>query len=95
MTTDRLERISAILILALTVLVPVAAAGQTVPVAFHWSPPTDGAAVYYYMVYASRDDEEFRFEGASSDTNFVLQAELGVEYRIRVSGISTAGHEGE
>lgn len=95
MTTDRLFRITSLFLLAITVLIPASAAGDTVPVSFHWSPPTDGAPVYVYLVYASRNDEAFRYEDARTDTTFVLQAELGVEYRIRVTGVSQAGHHSE
>jgi len=64
-------------------------------VSFHWNPPSDGAPVDHYIVYASQNDEEFRFETIRNDTTYVLEAQLGVEYRICVSGVSVAGHEGE
>lgn len=95
MTTDRRERISTGFFIALLVLLPTFALGQTVPVSFHWSPPSDGAPVDHYIVYTSQNDEEFRFETVRTDTIFVLQAHLGVEYRIRVSGVSAEGHEGD
>jgi hypothetical protein len=76
------------------VLLPTLALGQTVPVSFHWTPPIEGAPVDHYIVYASQNDEEFRFETIRSDTTYVFEAQLGVEYRIRVSGVSAAGHEG-
>jgi hypothetical protein len=94
LTTDRLERISISLLLALSALLPAVAAGETVPVDFHWSPPTEGAPVHFYAVYAARDDEAFRFEAVTHDTTYVLQAELGVEYRITVQGVTETGVEG-
>ena len=60
-------------------LLPTLALGQTVPVPFHWTPPTDGAPVDHYIVYAAQNDEEFRFETIRSDTTYVLEAQLGVE----------------
>ncbi len=96
MTTDRLERISIVLALVLVALLPAVASGQTtVPISFHWSPPSDGAPVHHYSVYISRNDDAFHYVTSFIDTTFVLQAELGIEYRVRVSGVSEAGLEGE
>jgi len=77
------------------VLSSAVAAGETVPIDFHWSPPDDGAPVNLYVVYAAMDDEDFRFHDVSYDTTYVLQVELDVEYRIRVSGVTRSGLEGE
>lgn len=95
MTTDRLVRTSISALLALSVLSPAVAAAETVPIDFHWSPPDDGAPVYLYVVYAAQGDDDFRFHDVSYDTTYVLEAELGVEYRIRVSGVTQSGLEGE
>ncbi len=94
MILDRRERISTGLILALLSCFCTVALADTVPVSFHWSPPVDGAPVDHYVVYASQNDEAYRLEATVSDTTYVLEAELGVEYRIRVSGVSAGGHEG-
>ena len=80
----------------MTVLLAAAtAAAETVPVTFQWTSPVDGAPVDHYRVYASRDGEAFRLEGTNEDNSFVLDAEPGVEYRIRVSGVAASGLEGE
>jgi len=95
LTTDRLVRISILPLLALLVLSPAVAAGETAPIDFHWSPPADGAPVYLYAIYTAQGDDDFRFHDVSFDTTYVLQAELDVEYRIRVSGVTQSGLEGE
>lgn len=94
MSLNRRERISTGFIVILMTCLSSIALAETVPVTFHWSPPTDGAPVDHYIVYTSQDDESFRYETTSTDTTYVLEAELGVEYRIRVSGVSATGREG-
>ena len=94
MILNRRERISTGFIVILLTCLSGSALAETVPVTFHWSPPTDGAPVDHYIVYSSQDDESFRYETTTADTTYVLEAELGVEYRIRVSGVSATGYEG-
>ncbi len=91
-TTPGRLRIAA---LALVLAAAAAGAAQTVPVTFHWSPPTDGAPVDHYRVYRSLDDGPFYLMGTVTDTTFVLQAQPGHAYRLRVSGVSAGGVEGE
>lgn len=94
MIQTRRERISTGFILVLLPCLASIALAETVPISFHWSPPVDGAPVHHYVVYASQDDESYRYTSVTMDTTFVLEAELGVEYRIRVSGVSATGDEG-
>ena len=71
------------------------AAAQAVAVTFHWSPPADGAPVDHYRVYRSLDGGPFYFMDVVTDTVYVLQAQPGHAYRLRVSGVSATGIEGE
>jgi hypothetical protein len=82
------------LVLLAVLLIAAAAAAVTVPVTFQWAAPDDGAPVHHYKVYASRNGETFRLEGTNNANHFVLDAEPGVEYRIRVSGVTASGLEG-
>ncbi len=72
-----------------------ATAAVAVPVTFHWSPPRDGAPVDHYNVYRSIDGQPFRFHATIQDTTYILEVDYGHEYRVRVSGVSAAGLEGE
>lgn len=83
-------KFAAIAVLTLA-LVPSSGSAQVVPVTFQWTSPADGAPVDHYLVYASRDGREPDFVASRIDTNFVLEAEYGVRYRISVRGVSEFG----
>jgi len=81
-------------LLLLLLLLPLVATAETVPITFHWSPPTDGAPVDHYRVYRSLDGGPFYLLASVGDTTYVLEAQAGHEYRLRVGGVSAAGIEG-
>lgn len=94
MTKTRLQRTSPGLLCGWLLILFGATTAQSVPVSFQWTAPRTGASVDHYVVYTSRDGEAYRIEATSRDTVWVLNAEVGVEYRVKVAGVSAAGLEG-
>jgi len=80
---------------ALLILVlPALAAGQVVPIPFHWSAPTQGSQAVSYNIWISRDGGEPRLEATAPDTTWTLQASVGVEYRVLVQGVDALDRDG-
>lgn len=82
------------LIALLILVLPALAAGQVVPIPFHWSAPTQGTEAVSYNVWISRDGGEPRLEATAQDTTWTLEASVGVEYRVFVQGVDALDRDG-
>jgi hypothetical protein len=80
--------------LLLTLMAPVVACAQTVPVRFRWTAPRTGAAVAHYNIYKINDGGSPALDGTAADTTYEFAAVRGVHHRIQVSGVAHDGREG-
>ncbi|MDO9695431.1 MAG: FlgD immunoglobulin-like domain containing protein [Candidatus Latescibacteria bacterium] len=91
---NRLQRTTSGLLFCLIFVLPSLAAGQVVPVPFHWSAPTQGTEAVSYNVWVSRNGDAPRIEATARDTAWTLEASVGVEYRVFVQGVDALERDG-
>ncbi|KPL19472.1 MAG: hypothetical protein AMJ92_03350 [candidate division Zixibacteria bacterium SM23_81] len=96
---DRIVLLSALLTSVLFLLLAVspveAAVDDDYQIGFRWQPPANAeTTVAYYHIYLSVDEEAYQLVDTTTDTSYVVEADGGHYYRLRVAGVNAYQEEG-
>jgi hypothetical protein len=83
------------LFLVLAVFPAAAAVDDDYQIGFRWQPPANAeTAVTYYHIYLSVNEESYQLIDSTMATSYVVEADSGHYYRLRVAGVNAYQEEG-